>query len=375
MYVLDDYGDVILGVDAVTGEIYLVAGNGTDHNDGIPATSAQLLFPQGIVVSADGATLYIADTYNCVVRSVDISRPNGTISLFAGSYVCGYGGDGAPASSASAMLRYPFGLTIGLDGAVYIADTGNSIVRVVTPDGILLTLAGAPEMSGYSGDGDIALNATLDSPQGVLLDANGDLYVTDTFNCRVRVVGAGAAPHYSTSATPTASASPGYSPSGTATATSSATVMTAVSVTATASTTRSPSLSAAQSPRGSGGENALPVAAIAGGSVAGVVALIAVGAFAFFCWRRQLSANDSTAAAKSDRESLGSSRAAALASSAVRTPVVVANPLAGTASTSPRKTITFAPSYTTGDTNESVPTGASTRPPIGQQDEGAAEWQ
>jgi sugar lactone lactonase YvrE len=162
------------------GIITTAAGNGTPgySGDGGPATSAQLNMPRDVAVGADGS-LYIADTDNHCVRKV---IPNGVINTLAGVGTSGYSGDGGPATSA--QLAWPQDVAVGTDGGLYIADVGNHRIRRVTLDGIILTVAGTGEW-GYMGDGGPAIRAQLARPRGVTVDTEGCLYIGDTENHRV----------------------------------------------------------------------------------------------------------------------------------------------------------------------------------------------
>ena len=170
---------------SVGGALTRVAGNGRPGNsgDGGPATAGQLSFPMGIVLDAAG-NLYVADRDASVVRKV---TPAGTIQTVAGTGVAGFAGDGGPATLA--QLNGPCGVAIDAAGNLYIADTKNEAVREVTADGTIGTVAGTG-IRGYQGDGELARNALLDGPEAVAVDASGNLYIADTFNGRVRRVGA-----------------------------------------------------------------------------------------------------------------------------------------------------------------------------------------
>jgi sugar lactone lactonase YvrE len=160
-----------------------VAGNGVSgySGDGSAATSAQLNQPSGVAVDAFG-DLYIADTGNNVIRKV---TPSGVITTIAGDNSAGYFGDGA--SAVSAQLNAPTGLALDGIGDLYIADTGNHVVRMVTPGGTISTVAGNGN-PGFAGDGASALTAELHSPASVALDSFSNLYIADTGNQRVRMV-------------------------------------------------------------------------------------------------------------------------------------------------------------------------------------------
>jgi sugar lactone lactonase YvrE len=175
-------GNRVRDVDTV-GRISTVAGTGDpgDAGDGGPATRAELNMPQGLAVDSAGR-LYIADTLNNRVRRVD---PDGTIRTVAGTGQAGYTGDGMPAIVA--RLNLPTGLAIGFGDALFISDTANNVVRQLGADGIIRTVAGTGE-AGYRGDGDPALYAELHDPGGLAFDDEGNLYVADALNQRIRRV-------------------------------------------------------------------------------------------------------------------------------------------------------------------------------------------
>ena len=101
--------------------------------------------------------------------------PAGNISTIAGNGIPGFGGDGGQATSAE--LNQPAGLAVDSAGNLYIADSNNSAVRKVTPQGIISTVAGTGGTEGYSGDGGAATKATMMAPLGVAVDASGNLYI------------------------------------------------------------------------------------------------------------------------------------------------------------------------------------------------------
>jgi len=166
------------------GVVSVVAGLGTSgfSGDGGPATSARLSSPTGIAVDAAG-NLFIADSYNSRIRKV---TPDGIISTVAGTTSSGFSGDGGPATSA--RLNSPTGVAVDTSGNLFIADSNNNRIRKVTPDGIISTVAGTGA-SGFSGDGGPATSARLNLPSGVAVDAAGNLFIADTNNSRIRRVG------------------------------------------------------------------------------------------------------------------------------------------------------------------------------------------
>ena len=182
IYVADSTGNRVREISA-GGAITTVAGNGLSgfSGDGGPATSASLSTPSGLAVDTSG-NLYIADSGNQRIRKVSTA---GTISTFAGTYY-GYSGDGGPATSAA--LAYPRGIAFDSMGDLYIADSNNSRIRKVWTSGIITTVAGNGS-SGFSGDGGAAVSVELNNPQAVALDHNGNLYIADSSNYRIREVG------------------------------------------------------------------------------------------------------------------------------------------------------------------------------------------
>ena len=187
LYIVDHENNRIRKVAAATGIITTVAGNGTaDYSgDGGPATSAELAFPESVTVDASG-NLYIASMFSAVVRKV--TAATGIITTVAGtgrSWSSGYSGDGGPA--VNAQLNGPDGVALDASGNLYIADSGNNVIRkVAATTGIITTVAG--NGTGYWGDGGPATTAGLNSPWGLALDAAGNLYIADTYNNRIRKV-------------------------------------------------------------------------------------------------------------------------------------------------------------------------------------------
>jgi uncharacterized protein (TIGR03437 family) len=170
---------------AQTEIIKTVAGSANSAlGDGGPATSASLNMPQSVAVDSSG-DLFIADTNNARIREVS---PAGIITTVAGNGCCGYGGDGQQATSAA--LNMPQSVAVDSSGNIYIADTGNNVLRKVSTNGIITTVAGKDELVGYAGDGGPANAALLWSPAGVAVDAAGDLFIADTVNNVIREVSA-----------------------------------------------------------------------------------------------------------------------------------------------------------------------------------------
>jgi len=165
------------------GIISTVAGNGTAgfSGDGALATSARLSNPGGVTVDGAG-NVFIADSENYRVRKVN---PAGIISTFAGNGLPGVSGDGGPA--AFARIQYSSSVAVDAAGNLFIADPGGSRVRKVTPDGIISTFAGTGT-PGFSGDGGPAASAQLAYPRGIAVDMAGNLFIADSNTNRIRKV-------------------------------------------------------------------------------------------------------------------------------------------------------------------------------------------
>ncbi len=188
IYIADHFNHRIRRV-AADGTITTVAGSdsiGSTGDDG-PATSAQLNYPSGIAIDSSGA-LYITDTMNHVIRKVVVG---GNITLFAGQRgVSGFQEtdlQGEYLQAKDAQLNAPTGIAIDGSGNIYFCDTRNHRVRRIGTDGKIQTIAGAGE-KGETGDGGKAVEAKLNSPTGVAVDAAGNVYIADQMNHRIRRV-------------------------------------------------------------------------------------------------------------------------------------------------------------------------------------------
>ena len=183
LYIADSDNYRVRKVDPA-GRISTFAGNGIEGfaGDGGPATDARLTFMGGLAVDAAG-NLYLSDTDNFRVRKVNSA---GTISTFAGNGIEGVSGDGGPATAANVWA--PFGLAVDSSGNLYIADRNGGNVRTVNTAGTISRFAGTSLGFGFSGDGGPALNATFAGVDGVAIDTDGNLYVTDRLNQRIRRV-------------------------------------------------------------------------------------------------------------------------------------------------------------------------------------------
>jgi hypothetical protein len=170
---------------APNGTIGTLAGNGTDAygGDGGPAGAAQLSDPQDVVANGAG-DLFIADDLNCRIRKID--HQTKLASTVAGTGVCGFTGDGGPATLA--QLNRPRAVAVDRAGNLFIADTNNLRVREVSAaTGRISTVAGTGAL-GPAGDGGKATGAALDFPYGIAVDGSGNLAISQYRSHTVRVV-------------------------------------------------------------------------------------------------------------------------------------------------------------------------------------------
>ncbi len=206
IFIADSANSAIREVVATSGQIQTVAGSTTICasstalcGDGGLATSAQLNTPQGVFLDASG-NIYIADTEDNRIRVVNTSAASaiiagvtiaqGYIATVAGTGTGGYSGDSGPAISAE--LGNPYGVFVDGAGNIFIADTGNNVIREVSTSGTITTVAGnnteCTPATSTCGDGGAATSAQLSFPAGVFVDAAEDIFIADTFDNRIREV-------------------------------------------------------------------------------------------------------------------------------------------------------------------------------------------
>lgn len=148
--------------------------------DGGPGTAAQLYWPSALELMPDG-TLLIADSLNHVVRALS---PDGTIDTIAGTGEAGFSGDGGPASEA--QLNWPYGLALADDGTLYVADRESFRVRRIAPDGTIDTIGGTG-VNGFEGDGGPALDASFGHLGRIALDGDSLLIADQSNSCARRL--------------------------------------------------------------------------------------------------------------------------------------------------------------------------------------------
>ena len=163
-------------IDA-NGSVTTLAGGSTEGLVDGTGAAAKFHSPAGIALDSSG-NLFVADTGNHAIRSVSSA---GVVTTLAGSGLSGF----ADGTGAAARFNRPQGLAVGANGNIYVADTGNHAIRVITPGGVVTTLAGRPS-SGFV-NGPVA-SAKFSTPQGIAVDTSGSVFVADTNNDAIRVI-------------------------------------------------------------------------------------------------------------------------------------------------------------------------------------------
>lgn len=187
LYIADSANHRIRRVDRGTGTITTVAGTGVKGfaGDGGSAAAAHLANPDGVAVDRTG-NIFVADRMNHRIRRVDVKT--GVITTVAGTGVAGYAGDAGPGPGA--QLRDPTFVAVSEAGDVYIADWNNHCVRRLSLSTNRITTVAGTGTAGFSGDGAAATTAQLHSPGGVAVDPDGNLWISDGANHRIRYVDA-----------------------------------------------------------------------------------------------------------------------------------------------------------------------------------------
>jgi len=176
IYVADS-GDNLIRKISPAGFVTTIAGSGGTGADNGQGTSASFNYPYGIAVDVNG-NVYVADSGNNLIRKI---TPAGMVSTLAGSGMTG----SADGVGTSASFGFPMALTVDLAGNVYVADNYYNIIRKITPAGKVTTLAGTGTYGFVNGKGTAA---SFDHPQGIVVDAAGNLYVDDTDNYAIRKI-------------------------------------------------------------------------------------------------------------------------------------------------------------------------------------------
>ncbi len=175
VYIADSGNNVIREISSATGIITTIVGG--------PATVQQLNDPETVLVDSSG-NLYISEQDGERISKFS----NGNLTVLAGNGYIGYSGDNGPAIDAS--LDDPTAIALDSKGYLYICDTNNSLIRKISPDGIITSIAGTTVAgmvtAGFYGDGGPATGALLNFPRGIVVDASGNVYISDTANNRIR---------------------------------------------------------------------------------------------------------------------------------------------------------------------------------------------
>ena len=167
-------------------DTFIGTGEPGFSGENIQAKDTKLNYPYRMAVDSAG-NMYIADTFNNRIRKV--SGTDKQISVVAGTGDAGFSGDGGRATEAK--LNRPYGVAVDASGGnVYIADTNNHVIRKVNSQGKISTIAGILEQSGSDGEFVDAKSAKLNSPYGVSVDSEGNVYVADTYNNKIRMISA-----------------------------------------------------------------------------------------------------------------------------------------------------------------------------------------
>ena len=197
VYITDGASNTVRRINATDGMIATISGKFLGFNvidptpfsgDGGPASSAHLYVPLSIAVD-ESDNVFIIDAGNNVVRK--ISSADGWISTVVGTKVQGYTGDGGLAINAT--LFNPYSIATDKAGNLFLAESGNHVVRMVEKaTGKITTIAGkGPDYPGYTGDNGVATSATLNGPKGIAIDVLGNIYISDSGNNVIRKISNG----------------------------------------------------------------------------------------------------------------------------------------------------------------------------------------
>jgi len=185
LYIADQSNHRVRRVDLDTGIITTVAGTGEAgySGDGSPGHEAGLSGPSGLAVDVDG-TLYIADTFNGRIRKVDVET--GIMTTVAGDGN-EYRYQGNPHEFSTSLSR-PYGIALDADGHLLMTDSDSHLIRRWHRQKKIITRVAGTGHAGYGGDGGVSFEAGLNYPFGVAVDRHGNIYIADTFNHRIRVI-------------------------------------------------------------------------------------------------------------------------------------------------------------------------------------------
>jgi len=176
LYVGDQNNNMIR-IISPSGAVSTFAGQLTAGSTNATGTAAQFSAPHGVAVDASG-NVYVADSSNNMIRKI---TPGGVVSTLAGSGATG----SANGTGTAATFTNPYAVAVDSYGNVYVADQGDNLIRMITPGGVVSTLAGSGTPGSTNGTGTVA---SFSAPHGVALDASGNLYISDSSNNEIRVI-------------------------------------------------------------------------------------------------------------------------------------------------------------------------------------------
>lgn len=185
LYIADQSNHRVRRLDLDTGVITTVAGTGEAGyaGDGMPGYEATLSGPSGLAIGVDG-TLYIADTFNGRIRKVDVNTH--IITTVAGDS-SEYRYQGNPHEFSTSLSR-PYGIALEADGHLLVTDSDSHLIRRWHAQKKIITRVAGNGSAGYNGDGRVPLESSLNYPFGVAVDRQGNIYIADTFNHRIRMI-------------------------------------------------------------------------------------------------------------------------------------------------------------------------------------------
>lgn len=179
VYVADEASALIRKITP-GGAVTTLAGGGSGTATNGPGTIASFSIPEGVAVDSSG-NVYVADTGNSLIRKI---TPGGAVTTLAGS-----GSNGASnATGTAASFYYPQGVAVDASGNVYVADSANALIRKITPGGVVTTLAGGGPGTATNATGTAA---SFDYPEGVAVDSSGNVYVADGNSLIRKITSAG----------------------------------------------------------------------------------------------------------------------------------------------------------------------------------------
>jgi sugar lactone lactonase YvrE len=176
LYVADSRNNMIRKISA-DGEVTTMAGSGIAGSADGKADTASFFYPEGVAVDRKG-NLYVADTHNSLIRMIS---PDGFVTTLAGQRIY----HTIPGMDTVVRFDNPAGIAVDPSGYVYVADCGNDLIRKISPDGKVQIIAGNGKKGAKDSTG---LNASFYLPGGIALDSIGNIYVADTYNNKIRKI-------------------------------------------------------------------------------------------------------------------------------------------------------------------------------------------